>query len=153
VNELDLTITAATGREYVAFVRRHLLAAHGVLHPPLSELSLAFVGDARMSRLHEQFMSIAGPTDVLTFPLEHNRRRQTVSGEVVICIPEAKRRARLESIPVRREVLLYALHGMLHLSGFDDRTRAGYKKMHAMEDKLLSRIGVGATFDRHGGAR
>jgi rRNA maturation RNase YbeY len=146
VNDLDLTITATTGREYSAFARRHLLAAHRVLHPPLCELSIAFVGDARMSELHERFMNISGPTDVLTFPLEQNNRGQITSGEVVVCIPQAKRQSKLRSIPVQREVLLYALHGMLHLCGFDDRTPAEFKKMHAMEDKILSRIGVGATF-------
>ncbi len=46
----------------------------------------------------------------------------------------------------RNEVLLYALHGMLHLSGFDDRTDADFRKMHRMEDRLLARLGIGPVF-------
>ena len=43
-------------------------------------------------------------------------------------------------------LLLYALHGMLHLCGFDDRTAAGFKRMHGTEDRILTRLGVGPVF-------
>ena len=119
---LELDVSAATGRRYVPFVRRHLLGAHAILTPPLRELSLAFVGDAPMSALHQQFMGIPGPTDVLTFPLEGDDRGRVLSGEVVVCVPEAVRRARETGEKVERELLLYALHGLLHLCGYDDRT-------------------------------
>src|SRR5690349_18711728 len=68
--KLQLTITATTGKALVPFLRKHLRAAHAILKPSLSELSLALVGDATMSDLHQRFMNIAGPTDVLTFPLD-----------------------------------------------------------------------------------
>lgn len=143
---LDLHIAATTGREYARFVRRHILAAHTLLRTQLRELSLALVGDARMSGLHERFMGIGGPTDVLTFELDHDQRGRVTAGEVIICVPEAVRRSREHRIEVRHELLLYALHGMLHLSGFDDTTGPGYRKMHAMEDKLLTELGIGAVF-------
>ena len=117
-----------------------------MLRPPLAELSLALVGDRRMSALHEQFLNLPGPTDVLTFPLETDRRGRPLSGEVVVCVPEARRRARELGTDERREALLYALHGMLHLGGFDDRTPRGYRTMHATEDAILSRLGVGPVF-------
>ena len=117
----------------------------------LAELSLALVGDKTMSELHERFMNIPGPTDVLTFPLEHDPRGRCVAGEVVVCVPEARRRAKTHGVAVRDEVLLYAIHGMLHLSGFDDRTPADYRKMHRAEDRILTELGVGAVF--HTGAK
>lgn len=145
---LDLHITATTGREHVPFLRKKLLSAHGLLDTPLRELSLALVGDARMSDLHNRYLGIAGPTDVLTFELDHDTRGRVTAGEVVICVPEARRQVRGHRMEVRNELLLYALHGMLHLSGFDDTTGLGYRKMHEMEDKVLTRLGIGAVFSR-----
>ncbi|MDB5297252.1 MAG: putative rRNA maturation factor [Phycisphaerales bacterium] len=148
----DLTITAAAGKPLVSYLRRHLTAAHAVLRPPLAELSVALVGDAAMAGLHERFMGIPGPTDVLTFPLDADARGRVTAGEVVVCVPEARRRSRAEGTTVEREVLLYALHGMLHLSGYDDLTPADYSRMHRAEDRVLTRIGVGAVFAGPAGA-
>jgi probable rRNA maturation factor len=143
---LEVSVQAQAGSKYANFLRRHLLRAHAILHPALRELSVALVGDARMSMLHQQFMDIAGPTDVLTFPLEFDKRKRVVSGEVIICVPEAVRQARTRKLRVDRELLLYALHGMLHLCGFDDRTEAAFQKMHRMEDDILIRLGLGPVF-------
>jgi len=104
-----------------------------------------------MSDLHEEFMGISGPTDVLTFPLESDERGRVTSGEVVVCVPEARRRAReLRSEP-RLELLLYAVHGMLHLLGYDDRTDRAYRVMHRTEDELMSELGLGPLFSRPSG--
>ena len=145
---LHLTISAAAGKRHVAFLRRHLRRAHQIARSPLRELSLALVGDRHMSQLHAQFMDVEGPTDVLTFPLEFDARKRPCAGEVVVCVPEARRIAKEMEIPIERELLLYALHGLLHLSGFDDRTPREYNRMHRMEDTILRRLGVGATFAR-----
>jgi rRNA maturation RNase YbeY len=144
---LDLIITARTGRSHVSTLRRYLPRAHALLKPPLRELSVALVGDSRMSALHERFMNITGPTDVLTFPLEFDSRGRPTAGEVVVCMPEAVRRARGLGIETKHEVLLYALHGMLHLSGFDDRTDAAFRTMHRKEDQILIRLGLGPIYD------
>lgn len=143
---LTLDIAAATGKAYTAYLRRHLRAAHAMLRPPLAELSVALVGDARMAALHAQFMGIAGPTDVLTFPLDTDPRGRPISGEVVVCVPEARRRAGPGRGGTERELLLYALHGLLHLSGYDDRTEPGFRRMHRTEDMILTQLGVGPVF-------
>ena len=145
---LVLTLTAATGREHVAYVRRHVRAAHALLAPPLVELSVALVGDKRMADLHVRFMNIPGPTDVLTFPLDHDARGRVTAGEVVVCVPEAKRRSGGHGVTVRQEVLLYAVHGLLHLCGFDDRTDRDFRRMHRKEDAILAALGVGPVFQR-----
>jgi probable rRNA maturation factor len=106
---------------------------------PLGKLSIALVNDAMMSTLHRRFMNLAGPTDVLTFP-------DNGGGEVAICVPEARRCAKEHGTRVRDELLLYAIHGMLHLTGMDDRTARGFEAMHRMEDEILKSLGVGAVF-------
>lgn len=143
---LSLTITARAGASFVGYLRRHVRAAHGLLRTRLRELSVVLVADRMMSEIHRRTMKITGPTDVLTFPLDLDARGRPLSGEIVLCVPEARRRARQLGTEPRDELLLYAIHGMLHLSGFDDRTRPEFERMHRTEDRILSRLGVGAVF-------
>jgi probable rRNA maturation factor len=149
----DLSITAATGAEHVAYLRSNLRRAHAIERPALRELSVALVGDKRMADIHQRFMGIAGPTDVITFELDHDARGRVVAGEVVVCVPYALRQARRSGAAVKTELLLYALHGMLHLSGFDDRTARDFGAMHPREDEILRAIGVGAVFAPAGDVR
>jgi branched-chain amino acid transport system ATP-binding protein len=88
-----------------------------------------------------------GHIDLLTLPA-HRR----VGHGIVVCVPEAARRAKELGVPLQHELLLYALHGLLHLNGFDDRTAREYHRMHRMEDAILHQLGVGAVFapDRKG---
>ena len=145
-SDLELVISAPLGRAHARFLRAELRRAHAFLSPTLRELSLALVNDARMSQLHEQFMGITGPTDVLTFELEHDARGRVTAGEVIVCVPEARRQAKERGIELRMELLLYALHGMLHLCGFDDRTDLGFRTMHRREDDILTQLGFGPVF-------
>lgn len=150
---LRLSVTAATGAALATYLRGHIAAAHVILKPPLAELSIALVGDRRMAELHEQFLGVPGPTDVLTFPLEVDRQGRPLSGEVVVCVPEARRRGAAEGTGLKQEVLLYALHGLLHLCGFDDRTRSGFVAMHRTEDAILTALGIGPVFSVRGESR
>src|SRR5689334_16780019 len=106
--ELDLHIAAPrVSAEHVRYLRKHLLTAHRILRSPLRELSLALVGDRTMSRLHEEFMGISGPTDVLTFPLDETRSGKAISGEVIVCVAEARRGAKRHNTKLCNELLLY----------------------------------------------
>ena len=147
-NRFQLSFTATTGRQFLPFIRRNLIAAQRLIRIAPNEVSVALVGDKRMSLLHQQFMGIPGPTDVLTFPLEQESNGRVTSGSIAVCVPEAARAAGRHGTTVERELLLYTLHGLLHLCGYDDRTAAAYKAMHRKEDQILTRIGVGPVFSR-----
>lgn len=148
----QLLIRAEVGRTAVPYLRRNVRRAWSLLADlvpaarALREVSLALVNDATMAGLHEQFLGIPGPTDVLTFELDRDRQNRVSAGEIIICVPHARRAAAAAGTDLRRELLLYALHGMLHLAGHDDRTRDGFRRMHAMEDDILSRLGIGPVF-------
>lgn len=133
------------------YVRRRLGEAWG--HLPrngLEAVSVVLVGDALMSELHGRSHGDATPTDVLTYELEHTAGGDVSEGEIVVCVPEARRRVGADIMGLRREVLLYALHGVLHLCGMDDRTEREFARMHRKEDEILTRIGVGAVFHAEG---
>lgn len=108
-------------------------------------LAVAVVDDAQMIRMHQQYRGEPGTTDVLTFDLR-DKQDQPVEGDIVICMDEARRQARQRGHDTRLELLLYAVHGLMHLLGEDDHDEAGYQKMHRREDELLTRAGLGPVF-------
>lgn len=136
-------------RTTLPLLHRYIPQAWHETHSLLASLSIALVGDQTMSDLHQQFMNIPGPTDVLTFELDYDSQGHCTAGEVVVCVPEAKRRCADHAVTLDHELLLYVLHGMLHLAGLDDRTDAAFKKMHRTEDQILTRIGIGPVFAAH----
>jgi len=107
----------------------------------VTRMSVRAVSDAQMSLLHERHSGIAGTTDVLTFtggdPLEI---------DAAICVDEAVRRCGDFGHGVREELLLYAVHALLHAVGFDDATAEQHGLMHAEEDRLLQQLGHGALY-------
>lgn len=110
-------------------------------------LSLAVVADEEMAELHEQYTGVAGTTDVLTFDLRDEGDDQApIEGDIIVCLDEAKRQAAQRNHPVQHELLLYAVHGLLHLLGEDDHNEADYQRMHAREDELLQAMGIGRVF-------
>ncbi|MGH7178129.1 MAG: rRNA maturation RNase YbeY [Tepidisphaeraceae bacterium] len=117
-----------------------------ILRPRLTELSIALVSAREMSSLHSTFLGKRGPTDVITFPLETDRRGRITGGEVVACVDVARKNAPRHGVPLRSELLLYCLHGMLHLCGLDDRTARQFSRMHRTEDQILARLGIGPVF-------
>lgn len=113
--------------------------------PGVSRFTLRLVDDAEMARLHARHMNDPTTTDVLTF----------VDGDeadVAVCVDEARRRSEEMGHELRRELLLYALHGMLHAAGMDDRTPEDFTRMHAEEDRLLAAAGLPPTFEPGKGA-
>ena len=151
---MKLTLSAQVGAAYLPFLRKHLrraVAALEAMDSPsparkLVEVSIILVNDVRMSRLHAQFLGISTTTDVLSFPLDSDFAGHVTAGEVYLCVPEARRQAKARGIDVAQELLLYALHGMLHLLGYDDRTHRAHRLMHGVEDMILTKLGFGPLF-------
>ena len=110
-------------------------------------LSVAVMDDNEMSRMHQQHKNVDGTTDVLTFDLR-NEARGDMEGDLLICLDEATRQAADRDHETRHEVLLYAVHGLLHLIGYDDDTEVRAAQMHRREDELLVAVGLDPVFDR-----
>ena len=108
-------------------------------------VSIALVDDAAMSKLHDEFMGDASPTDVLTFDLADNPG-DPVEGHIVISVDTAERESRRRNLPRAAEVLLYAVHGTLHLLGYDDHDEHHAQAMHAQEDRILGALGIGPVY-------
>jgi probable rRNA maturation factor len=139
-----LTIELSNEQESLAFDETRLKqAAEGILREAgFSEgsLSIAIVDDPTIHQLNRQFLAHDYPTDVLSFLLEHEGSR--LEGEVIASADTALRTAQQLGWPAADELLLYVVHGTLHLIGHDDATDDLRAAMRAAERRCLARFGI-----------
>jgi probable rRNA maturation factor len=116
------------------------------------DLGLVLVDDREMGRIHGQFSGDPSPTDVLAFPLAAPGAAEAgaPAGEVVLSVETAVREARARGLRPRNEVLLYAVHGILHLCGEDDHDPVRARRMDRRTLALLRGLGVRHRIDRRG---
>ena len=113
------------------------------------EVTIALVGDARMRTLNRAFRGVDHATDVLSFPAADSAPRAAVRtlGDVVIATGVATRQARAAGHPLGTELRVLALHGLLHLLGFDHesddgqmaRTEATLRRAGRLPEGLIAR--------------
>lgn len=103
-------------------------------------LSIALVDDAAIHALNRKYLAHDDPTDVLSFVLE--REGDHLEGEVIASTETALRAAADFGWPAEDELLLYIVHGTLHLVGYDDATDELRSQMRAAERKHLAALGL-----------
>jgi rRNA maturation RNase YbeY len=84
-------------------------------------------------------MDQPGATDVLTFDLRDEPASREVEGEIVVSVDTARRQADELGTAFREELVRYVIHGVLHLTGKDDRTTDQRKTMRFAENRILAR--------------
>ena len=103
-------------------------------------LSIAIVDDPTIHGLNRQYLNHDYPTDVLSFLLE--RDEGSLEGEVIVSSDTAARRAAEFGWSAADELLLYVIHGTLHLVGYDDQTETARGEMRAAERRILAIFGI-----------
>ena len=146
--ELHVVVTDGRGRSKPSsglsrwIARAAPAGAHG-------ELVVGLVCDSKMRALNRRFRGIDRPTDVLSFPVTSNSRsvrpERKLLGDVVIATGVAKRQARRAGHEFGVEIRRLALHGLLHLLGYDHTRDNG--EMERFERRLWrqGRMKEGAT--------
>lgn len=111
-----LSSAQAVDEDALADLARETLAAE---HLDRVELSLSFVDEDEIAELHERYLHEAGPTDVLSFPLDDDdvdERGVRLLGDVVVAPAVA---ARNRPADPAAELRLLVVHGVLHVLGYD----------------------------------
>lgn len=119
------------------------------------EIAIAIVSNARIRALNRQFRRKDQATDVLSFPSGARLRRKAASagqapaaprflGDIVIAQGIARRQAREAGHSYAVELKVLALHGLLHLLGYDDHDPADGGRMARLERRLRAQGGLGA---------
>ena len=112
------------------------------------DVSVFILDDGAMSTLHRHHLAIDGPTDVLTFDLRiPGAPEASIDVDVAVNLDEAGRLAASRGHDPAHELLLYAVHGLLHVLGHDDHDPGAAARMHEREDALIQAIGLPPVFD------
>jgi probable rRNA maturation factor len=101
---------------------------------PAGELSLVFLSDSAVAQLHADFLDDPTTTDVITFAGD---TVLGVAGEVCVSVDTAAAYAKQHRRDFAAELLLYLIHGWLHLAGYDDLQPAKKRIMRRAEARAL----------------
>lgn len=104
------------------------------------DIEFAFVDDEAIRNLNRDHRGVDEATDVLTF--EAPEFPGAPLGEIVISVPYAERQAAIRGVGPRTELAYLAIHGVLHLCGFDDIEERDRAKMMATMAEIGESIGL-----------
>jgi probable rRNA maturation factor len=104
------------------------------------DLGVYLVGAVEMQGLNETYLRHKGSTDVITFDYNDPAQPARLCGEVFVCIHEAVRQAGRFRTAWQSEVVRYVVHGILHLSAYDDRRLTDRRRMKREEDRLVRHV-------------
>lgn len=113
------------------------------------ELNIVFISSQKIRVLNRQYFKKDSATDVIAFPAgkdpvkrKTNDERRTTSflGDIAISTDRAKRNAKIYKVTFKEEVALYAIHGILHLLGYEDTNKKKRDLMKKKENETFGNI-------------
>lgn len=115
----------------------------------MAEVSLMLTDDESIHEMNREYRGIDRPTDVLSFALEEGEEEEifggpeeNLLGDIIISVETAVRQAEEYGHSVEREMSFLALHGMLHLLGYDHMEEEERQEMRAQEKAILAALGI-----------
>jgi probable rRNA maturation factor len=111
------------------------------------EVTVVITSDEAVAALNTQYLDTEGPTDVLSFPAQDPApgfvsapEMNSYLGDIIIALPFTERQAATLNRPVRDELRLLAVHGTLHLLGYDHAEPDEEADMWSRQDGILARL-------------
>ncbi len=109
------------------------------------EFNIIFIDNPRIHEINLTYRGVDRPTDVISFALEDNKTIDLgvrLLGDIYISIDKAKEQATSFGHSLRREISFLAVHGLLHLLGYDHMTEEEEKVMFAKQEELLQKFQI-----------
>ena len=106
---------------------------------PECEVNVSFVDDEYMTQLHIKWMDEPGTTDVLSFPMDmpETPGEAVTLGDIVISPVVAAEQAKAQGHSIEHEIYILAVHGLLHIIGYDHADKAEEKVMFDLQEKIV----------------
>ena len=106
---------------------------------PECEINVSFVDDDYMTELHIKWMDEPGTTDVLSFPMDmpETPGEAVTLGDIVISPVVAAEQAKAQGHSIEHEIYILAVHGLLHIIGYDHADKAEEKVMFDLQEKIV----------------
>lgn len=121
-----------------------------------SEVSITFVTNEAIHEINREYRDKDQPTDVISFALEELGEGEVeivgddiprILGDIIISTDRTKEQAEEYGHSFERELGFLAVHGFLHLLGYDHMTKEDEKVMFEKQDEILSTFGLGRDFN------
>lgn len=114
------------------------------LDPSKADVTIVLTDDRQMHELNLDYLNVDAPTDVLAFPasVSDPETGSTYLGDVLISIPRAAEQAQAAGHSLEAEVQLLAVHGILHLLGYDHASAEEKARMWEEQAKVLEQLGL-----------
>ncbi len=105
----------------------------------VADVDIAVVDSAKMAELNRRYLRCAGATDVLSFDLSE-APKIGLSVQLIVCGDLAATEAATRGLTPARELMLYIVHGLLHVMGYEDQSVRGSVRMQARQEELLDQF-------------
>jgi len=143
--KLDVLVEAAPWNAHRALrplIRRAVEAAASELSTSAAELAILLTDDSAIRVLNRKWRGIDAPTNVLSFPAEIPAGAPPLLGDIVLAYETVAREARRGAKPFAHHVAHLAVHGFLHLRGYDHERDSDAETMEQLERTILRRLGI-----------
>ncbi|MBX6395245.1 MAG: rRNA maturation RNase YbeY [Alicyclobacillaceae bacterium] len=114
-----------------------------------AEVSVTLVDDRRIWELNREYRGVDRPTDVLSFAMREGEEEPVLGedgrellGDIIISVETAERQAREYGHSLERELAFLAVHGFLHLLGYDHQSPEEEGVMFAKQEEVLTALGL-----------
>jgi probable rRNA maturation factor len=131
VTSADLPTLSPAGRRRARAIR---LPAPNASAIPAGELSVSFLADSALAKLHAAYLDDPTTTDVITFEGDEALGH---AGDICVSVDTALAYSEKHQVPFAEELLRYVIHGWLHLAGYDDLHPKKKRRLRAAEDRAL----------------
>ncbi len=125
-------------------VREAISAAASTLSTEAGEVSIVLSDDSEIAKLNRNWRGIDKPTNVLSFPASGQRAGNNVLlfGDIIIAYETLKRECDDENRIFLHHLAHLAVHGFLHLIGYDHQTDTQADEMEGLESKIMARLNI-----------
>lgn len=149
-HEVAISIAEAVtvDREALALMERAVVAVLEGEGASPSEVSLHLTDDGEIERLNSAYRGVEQPTDVLSFPLEGEDvvapfgDAPRLLGDIIVSVERAAAQAEEYGHSFERELAFLAVHGTLHLLGYDHEHEDERRVMREREEAILTELGL-----------
>lgn len=111
-----------------------------------AEFNIIIIDNERIHEMNKEYRGVDRETDVITFALEDHKDVEfedvRILGDVYISIDKAKSQAEEYGHSLKREISFLAIHGLLHLLGYDHMNPEDEKIMFGLQDEILDSYGI-----------
>jgi probable rRNA maturation factor len=101
-------------------------------------INVCFLGDKKIAELNRRFFNKTGATDVISFELSDNQKE--ILADIAVSAETAVRQSKIYRTSPADETLLYVIHGLLHICGYDDKSLRQRKIMREKAELILHNL-------------